>query len=235
MVASTLGFMILSQAESVSDKRRSLGYQIKPTVKLLLADDDKRGSWNSQIRYEIEVRDPIDGNSKYGEINSQQVFLSIRFFPNAVDSAFFGHTEEQKRLTDHSGLTLMGKGGCFNCHADKNSITGPSFSEIAIAFNKGKRSKQDQVQSILKGSEGQWGNMAMPANPEFSEGEAIKMVEYIIRQGKCEYCWVYTGLEGVLKIIEAPKNIDTGLFLLTASYTSSNEEQGKDSIALKIR
>jgi len=235
MVASTFGIMIVNQVESVTEKRRSLGDQITPTVKLMLADDDKRGAWNSQIRYQIEVRDPIDGNSTYGEINSQQVFLSIRLFPNAVDSAAFAHPEEQNRLTDHSGLTLMGKGGCFSCHADENSITGPSFSEIAVAYSKGKRSKQDQVQSILKGSEGQWGNMAMPAHPEFTEGEAIKMVEYIIRQGTCEHCWVYTGLEGVLKIIEAPEHIDAGLFLLTASYTSSNGEEGKDSIALKVR
>jgi len=233
MVISTLGVMIFYQYE-ISSGKVETSSKVEPSVELSLADNNETVSWGAQVRYGIQVRSPVDGNSKYGEIDPKQVFLSVSFFPNATDSSDITHQKEKTRLANQSGLTLMGQGSCFSCHADENSITGPSFTEIASSYSNGKRNKQDLINSIRKGSEGEWGSMTMPANSEYSEEEAAKMVAYIISQGSCEHCWVYLGLEGVLKIITAPKNIETGLYLLTASYTSSNEERGKDTMVLKV-
>lgn len=235
IVVSTLGVMVFYQYEIISNGGISLDSQVEPFIELSLASNKKSASWGSQVRYGIQVRDPIDGNSKYGEIDPKKVFLNIRFNPNAADSSDLVYPENQARLANLPGLTLMGQGNCFSCHADENSITGPSFLEIASSNSNGRRDRQDFIHSIRKGSDGQWGSMTMPANSGYSEEEAAKMVEYIIKQGSCKHCLVYPGLEGVVDIISAPEGIDTGLYLLTASYTSSNGERGTDSIVLRIR
>lgn len=234
ITASTLVIMFYQQ-KTISDEELNLSFQIEPSVELSLAENSKSITWGSQIRYSIQVRDQSDGNSKYGEIDPHQVFLRARFFPNATDSSDLEQQEEKSRLANITGLTLMGQGSCFSCHGDENSVTGPSFSEIAYSYNNEQRSKKVFIHSIRKGSEGQWGNMEMPAYPEYSEEQAAQIVEYIMMQGECKHCWIYSGLEGVLRFIAAPKDVDSGLYLLTASYTSSNGELGKDSILLKIK
>ena len=205
-----------------------------PTVKLTLATGSRPVRRGAQVRYSIQVEDPADGFSRYGEIPPAQVFLSVRFFPDGSSSSAPDTPDDSLRLFRSPGLSLLGRGGCFSCHADENSITGPAFSEIAGAYHDGKRAKPQLAQSIQNGSEGVWGNMAMPAHQEFSEKEVARMVAYILQQGECRHCRVYPGLEGVFKI-RVPAGIDSGTYKLTATYTSSSGQRGQDTKTLKVK
>lgn len=240
IVTSTLATMSLFQfslisGNSIAQSDLKFSRSLKPKVSLNLAGSTEKQTWGRRVRYRIQVQDQVDGNSKYSEINPSEVFLSIRFFPEARDSADIVNEKEMPSFSNSEGLTLMGKGACFGCHGGQTSKLGPSFKEIANSVDQKNSSKTNLVNSIRNGSVGKWGDKEMPSNPQYSKKEARKMAEFILEQGGCQYCWLYPGLEGVFQIAKKPNNVDVGLYLLTASYTSSNGELGKDSMVLKIR
>jgi cytochrome c551/c552 len=237
LIGSTLAIMILCQFTLISDNRGSGHFSdsLKPKISLTLAGSAKMNTWGQQIRYRIQVQDKVDGDSKYNEIDADEVFLGIRFFPGARDSADLVNKDELQNLLNSEGLIMMGRGACFGCHGVKTSKIGPSFEEIENLVAKQNSSKMNLVNSIRNGSVGKWGKKEMPSNPSYSEKETRKIVDFILEQGRCQDCQIYLGLEGAFQITKRPNNVNTGLYLLTASYTSSNGEQGTDSMLLKIR
>jgi hypothetical protein len=76
--------------------------------------------------------------------------------------------------------------------------------------------------------------MEMPSHPELTEMETKQIAEYILAQGAEENRWVQPGLEGVFRIIKKPENSDKGLYILTASYTSSSTLRGQYIVMLDI-
>lgn len=68
---------------------------------------------------------------------------------------------------------------CMACHAVDNKVLGPSFKEVAAKYAGQKDAKAELVQSVIKGSSGKWGAIAMPAN-NVSEAEAKSLVTWIL-------------------------------------------------------
>lgn len=207
----------------------------QPAVELVLPKPDKEFSWSSQVRYFIHVNDEVDGDSKYNEIDPTEVFLEVNFIPGHTNSDGQSLYEEINRDRNLRGLMLLGRYSCFGCHADKSSMIGPSFSEIASLNTQDTASINKIADNIIHGSSGTWGESQMPANPQISKQEASDIVEFILSQGSQERSWVYPGLEGVIRTIDKPQGIDTGRYLLTASYTSSVQKRGKHTVILIIQ
>lgn len=237
LISATLFLMILCQYDLKADKSDldRFSFHLRPKVSLDISGSVKKSTWGQQLRYSIEVEDPVDGYSKYNEINPKKVFLSIKFVPGAGDSSDLINENQVPSLSNSEGLALMGKGGCFGCHGDKTNKIGPSFDDIAKSVEFKNSSVFALKKSIRNGSAGKWGDKEMPPNPDYSQKEAGKIVEFLLKQGRCKKCWIYPGLEGAFQITEKPNGVDAGLYLLTASYTSSNGKYGKDSILLKVR
>ncbi|WP_149276983.1 c-type cytochrome [Pareuzebyella sediminis] len=212
-----------------------------PQVKIRLPQDTANSyEWNAFVRYSIDVLDTIDGASKYGEINEGEVFLEIEFIPieNAeelVEKVLKDRLKKAKKETEHMGLALMKNSTCFGCHADKATHTGPSFSEIADRYENTSTHIVSLSNSILEGSKGLWGNTEMPSNPDLTVSETEQISKFILEQGAKKNNWIIPGLEGTFRIIEKPKNIEQGFYILTASYTSTSKMRGQDSILLNIR
>ncbi|SMO50439.1 c-type cytochrome [Gracilimonas mengyeensis] len=205
-----------------------------PEVELTLSAKDQHASWGQQIRYSIEVNDATDGSSRYGEIETTRVLLNLRYVPEVLTP---GAIPVGVRLANKfpKGAALIAQSTCFGCHADKKSMVGPSFADIANAHEKQERSKEELISSISEGSSGTWGEVQMPPTPDYTEEEITEIVEYILEQGACNYCWVYPGVEGVFEIINQPeKAAKPGAYVVTASYTSSEGIRGSDTVLLKI-
>lgn len=204
-----------------------------PKVKLHVAENPKdHYTWDSYVRYSIEVSDINDGDSKYGEINSSEVILQIEFIPSTDKEEINKRLSEKKQT--HKGLSLLKKSTCFNCHADKTALTGPSFSRIADRYQKESSTKKALVHSILKGSKGKWGEMEMPSNPDLTVKEIEQITDYILIQGKKKNNWVMPGLEGAFQIINKPNNSENGVYILKAGYTSTSFMTVQDSKILRI-
>ena len=107
-----------------------------PEVELTLSENKEFFPWESQIRYSIRVSDIKDGESKYGEIKGSEVILKIEYFPNSIKKEVSETLKINENEPEHKGLTLMKRSTCFGCHADKNSLSGPSFAEMAEWYMK---------------------------------------------------------------------------------------------------
>lgn len=234
-----------SGGEKLNDREHTLPTefnqgQTPPEVKIEQPDGSRSFHWDSRVRYEIRVSDEQDGDSRYDEINPNEVLLEITYLPGEKsqlekDKADLAGSDE------HQGLSIIRKSACFSCHADKTSLVGPSFSDIAGRYNPDTDILQRLGKRIINGSTGQWGNFGMPPNEELSLEESMAIADYILKQGSRKDRWIYSGLEGVFQIIDKPENDEQGMYILTASYVSHGTEgvsgtglRGEHSIVLEI-
>lgn len=211
-----------------------------PIVTIVSPQENDIYSWNDPVRYVITVSDAEDGASKYGEITPNEVLLEIEYRSAASshsDSLFSSsaYTEEI------AGLSGIRKSTCFNCHADKTTLVGPSFSQIAGRYERNQATVEQLARHISEGSSGIWGELVMPPHSQFTLEETKEMAAYILTQGSDPERWVYPGLEGVFRIREKPGEVESGLYILTASYLDNGAGgvpgsalRGETSIVIRV-
>ncbi|HTF20882.1 MAG TPA: c-type cytochrome [Chryseolinea sp.] len=206
-----------------------------PEVKILMPEDNKVYTWNTQVRYVINVSDATDGDSKYGEIDGNKVLLEIEYLPAGKEGATAEQIKKAQATPEPKGLALLKQSTCLGCHADKTRVAGPSFQEIAGKYEQNAAVISSLAAHIVKGSSGIWGSMEMPAHPDLTEDEATQIADYILKQGANKYRWIYPGLEGAFRIINKPEKNPEGIYILTARYTTKSNVPGMQSIILKIK
>jgi cytochrome c len=72
---------------------------------------------------------------------------------------------------------------CVACHAASTKLVGPSFKDIATKYAKEEGAPEKLAQKIRKGSQGVWGPVPMPANPQVNEDDAVTLARWILAQG----------------------------------------------------
>lgn len=219
-------FFLLSEGSQIENLQSAT-----PQVKILISDEKKIYTWKEQVRYSVNVSDPKDGESKYGEIPSQESILTLEYLPGDKEEDI----KKAMEKNEEKGLSLMKKSTCFGCHAQKTKISGPSFQEIAKRYEVNENTVKTLGDRILNGSLGIWGDQQMPAHHDFTEDECQQIAKYILETGDDPNYWVYAGLEGVFRIKDKPESHFEGVGVLTARYISTSGSEGKHSVVLKIR
>lgn len=69
---------------------------------------------------------------------------------------------------------------CMACHAVDKKLVGPAYKDVAKKYAGQKDAVATLVTHVMKGSKGVWGPVPMPANPQVSEAEAKKLVEWVL-------------------------------------------------------
>lgn len=207
-----------------------------PEVTIVEPKQNMEFQWGDQVRYRINVSDKNDGDSRFGEIKSTEVLLEAQFVSEMSDIEKHKNSSSQN-LWEYEGLTLLSKSTCFNCHSDKSKLVGPSFSDISNRYSRDSESIDLLANSIVNGSSGKWSDFEMPPNSNLSIEEAKKIVKYILVQGSNEYSRVYTGLEGVFRIMDQPEGTERGFYILRASYTNNTPKMGRgqDAVVIEVR
>lgn len=77
---------------------------------------------------------------------------------------------------------LLQKNNCVACHSVDKKLVGPSFKDIASKYSNQSDAVAKLSAKIKSGGAGVWGNIPMPANPQVSDADAKKMVEFILKQ-----------------------------------------------------
>jgi cytochrome c len=75
---------------------------------------------------------------------------------------------------------LAQKKNCMACHAIDKKVVGPAYKEVAAKYAGQKDAVDKLSQKVLKGSQGAWGPIPMPANPQVTEAEAKQLVGWIL-------------------------------------------------------
>lgn len=207
--------------------------QDPPPPEVRIEQPDASGSfqWGSSVRYEISVSDEQDGDSRYGEINPKEVLLEVTYVP-VEKKQLEKNKADRAGSENHEGLSIIQTSACFSCHADKTSLVGPSFSDIAERYNPDTGNVERLGNRIRNGSSGQWGDVGMPPNEDISRAESVAIADYILKQGSRKDRWIYPGLEGVFQIIDKPENAEQGSYILSASYTRHSTD---DSAERRLR
>lgn len=75
---------------------------------------------------------------------------------------------------------LAQKKNCMACHSVDKKVVGPAFKEVAAKYAGKPEAAAVLAQKVLKGGQGVWGEIPMPANPQVSEAEAKQLVQWVL-------------------------------------------------------
>jgi cytochrome c len=69
---------------------------------------------------------------------------------------------------------------CMACHAIDKKLVGPSYQDISAKYAGQADAVAMLVAKVQKGGSGVWGPVPMPPNPQISNEEANKLVEWVM-------------------------------------------------------
>ncbi len=83
-------------------------------------------------------------------------------------------------LDNTKGLSLINSNNCLSCHKVDEKLTGPSYKEIAAKYSNTAENVEMLSKKIINGGQGNWGAIAMPAQPNITKSDANEMIIYIL-------------------------------------------------------
>ncbi len=189
-----------------------------PKVVITKPSSKYRFNWNSLIPYKITVKDKEDGNSEYDEIAANEVFLKVSYLADSANVK--SYLANEAKNAEPVGLALMKTSSCFNCHAVKNKLIGPSFEAIAKKYSSHTNSIEMLANKVIKGSESVWGTEKMPPHPDMEMNKASEIVRWVLKNSSDPNVDYLPGIESAFHTRPKPeKNAGKAVYILTASYT----------------
>lgn len=83
-------------------------------------------------------------------------------------------------VANEKGLELIGASDCMTCHAIDKKIIGPAYIDVAKKYENNAAVVDSLSVKVIKGGQGNWGNIPMLPHPDLSEADAKEMVKYIL-------------------------------------------------------
>jgi len=214
MAGIMLGMILTGYAQQVKDGKGEDNH--RPEVTIVNPRNRSSHPLNGRVRYSIRVSDQEDGESKYQEIPSGEVFLKVQY---VADTTQVKTKLKQAAKPDAAGLATIKHSNCLNCHEFKSTALGPSFAAISKKYRNRTSYSDTLEQHIREGTSGVWGSAAMPSHPELSKQEIHQIVQWIMEQAGDPTVNYYSGTRGTFKLKPSGEDAVKGTFILTASYT----------------
>ena len=169
---------------------------------------------NAAVKYSISVSDKEDGDTKYDEINPNEILLTVQ-------------NVNEKSSNNVNDLHAMMASNCMNCHAFNSKLIGPSYMDISKKYSS--ENVPLLVKRVKEGSKGVWSDIVMPTHPELSDEEINKMVKWILNFKNEKNTVYHLGKEGSIQMKNA------GTVMLTASYLDHQKKMGSDKVVLQVK
>jgi cytochrome c551/c552 len=175
------------------------------------------------VGYSVHVTDKEDGHSgKEGGIDPSSISVRVDYLSGNDRSQLQGH-QTISALTEGRNLTTSLD--CKTCHKEAEKSIGPSYRMIASKYAKDPGAKDYLIGKIIRGGGGVWGEVAMAAHPDLKEGDAAKIVDWILSTagGKEKGSLPSQG-----KIVPTEKDAGNGQRMqITAGYTDRGATSSK--------
>lgn len=170
----------------------------------------------SAIQYKIQVSDKEDGN-----ILPEAIAVNFDYVPEGFDPVEIAqnHRSTDEWTTFSKGKALIQGSDCFSCHRIDVKSIGPSYQEVAMKYKNDLKSQAIIAERIIKGSVGIWGEHAMSAHPDLTEGDANLMVDYIMSLQVPATAMASIPLAGTYTLEVPARENGKGGYLLRAAYT----------------
>jgi cytochrome c len=88
--------------------------------------------------------------------------------------------EKAPAVAKKDGKALIEASDCRTCHKDDAKLIGPAYKDVAKKYPLNPKNIQVLAEKIMKGGQGNWGEIPMAAHPNISMEDASAMVEYIL-------------------------------------------------------
>jgi cytochrome c len=82
----------------------------------------------------------------------------------------------------HADAQLARAKNCMACHAMDKKLIGPSYKDVAAKYAGDRSAVAKLARKVREGGVGVWGQIPMPANPQVSDEEATRLVNWILVQ-----------------------------------------------------
>lgn len=92
--------------------------------------------------------------------------------------------EEAPVVAKKDGKALIEGSDCRTCHKDDAKLIGPAYQDVAKKYESNEKNIKMLAEKIIKGGQGNWGEIPMAGHPNLSEEDATAMVEYILSMKK---------------------------------------------------
>lgn len=127
------------------------------------------------LKYKVMVSDENDT----AKFDPQNLFVSVDYAEGGYDKAAstLGHQQGEANII---GKGLVMSLDCKSCHKETGKSIGPSYLQIAQKYGKDSEAVNYLTGKILKGSQGVWGEIQMPAHPTLPESDIHQIVSWIL-------------------------------------------------------
>ena len=78
------------------------------------------------------------------------------------------------------GELLVKENDCKTCHHKTNKIIGPAHLEVAKKYDFTEANVKMLADKIIKGGQGNWGQIPMTAHTDISQADAEMMARYVL-------------------------------------------------------
>ena len=103
---------------------------------------------------------------------------------NAIAEEEAPEEEEAPAVAKKDGKALIEGSDCRTCHKDDAKLIGPSYQDVAKKYENNDKNIKMLVEKVIKGGQGNWGEIPMAGHPNLNEDDATAMVEYILSMKK---------------------------------------------------
>lgn len=180
-----------------------------------------------EVEYSVRVED-IGPGGETADINPDNLFVSADYVEVSEEMEETEGPEGHLIVTDVlSGRNLVTSLGCRSCHNQVESSVGPSYQAIADRYKDSDDAAGYLANSIISGSSGVWGDVAMPAHSDLPEADAYKIVAWIESLAADEEMAESLPMEGSLEPTLGEEAVENGLLIVSATYTDEGTEQVK--------
>ena len=111
-------------------------------------------------------------------------FITVVLKGNAATEETAPAVEEAPVVAKKDGKALIEGSDCRTCHKDDSKLIGPAYQEVAKKYESNEKNIKMLAEKVLKGGQGNWGEIPMAGHPNLSVEDASAMVEYILSMKK---------------------------------------------------
>ncbi len=174
------------------------------------------------VNYRVIVNDKEDGSTEKGGIDPAGLQIKVDYLISTDKAQILGHQQFSSQAEGRNLTTML---DCKTCHKESEKSVGPSYQMVADKYAKDNKARDYLVGKIIRGGGGVWGETAMAAHPDLKEGDAGKIVDWIL------------SLSGQTKKASLPASgtirpsekdvVGNKMMQITASYTDKGASQAK--------
>lgn len=182
------------------------------------------------LNYSVAISDKEDKT-----IDKKKLKVGLKYIPKIASTQnLTGHQAISENY--NLGKNLMQASDCKACHQLTAKSVGPAFMEVSKKYKDDKTAISKLANKVIIGGGGVWGEHAMNAHPQLSREEATEIVKYVLSLSSLQDDAVLPQ-QGSLALQEHKGNIETGRYILTASYTDAGGDltplTGKQILVLR--